>query len=309
MLRGYWCIGLAFVALFSANGVAQDRVNQADPQADSAQQKQASQPTPTPLTKGYEITAEEKAKENRKEERDEEDLIAQKSMANAAQEQVELVWWQNALTSGEMLFLGITIFFTGWAAIAASKAAKAASQANNITTESAERQDRAYLTVEPGGINRTKSDRAVGDVIVRNVGRIPAKNVKTYVRIKSAHSKDVGKLGWPTDGVDSDRAIQPGGEMRRSSTGTTAIKNIDDPKVYVYVWGIVNYDDGFGRNRFTRFCHRYPGAWTTRRKLPERKISRDDPRSFLAMRIESEYADELIPARFARHQDHDNDAD
>jgi hypothetical protein len=23
------------------------------------------------------------------------------------------------------------------------------------------------------------------------------------------------------------------------------------------VWGIVTYDDGFGKNRYTKFCHRY----------------------------------------------------
>jgi hypothetical protein len=26
---------------------------------------------------------------------------------------------------------------------------------------------------------------------------------------------------------------------------------------WLYIWGEVRYDDGFGVNRFTKFCHRY----------------------------------------------------
>ena len=26
---------------------------------------------------------------------------------------------------------------------------------------------------------------------------------------------------------------------------------------YLFVWGLVRYDDGFGYRRFNRFCHRY----------------------------------------------------
>jgi hypothetical protein len=29
------------------------------------------------------------------------------------------------------------------------------------------------------------------------------------------------------------------------------------PEGFIYVWGQVCYDDGFGRRRFTKYCHRY----------------------------------------------------
>jgi hypothetical protein len=44
------------------------------------------------------------------------------------------------------------------------------------------------------------------------------------------------------------------GPVEESRTGGTG-----QPKGWIYVWGIVRYDDGFSpTTRFTRFCHRYP---------------------------------------------------
>ena len=242
------------------------------------------------------------------------DLCAQWKAADASNSSAiwteRTFWLVLAGTLIGLLTLGAAIaaaFFAKKAADHTETGANATIAGNNQTIVSAERQDRAYLAVEPGGVNRTKSDRAVGDIVIRNIGRIPANNVKTFVRIKSIKSKNVGKLGWPKEGVESDRTIQPGGEMRRSSTGTTAIKNIDDPKAYVYVWGVIEYEDGFGNPRYTRFCHRYPGAWTTRRERPRTNLGR--MQDYMTVMIESQYADELIPARFARHHHEYNDAD
>jgi hypothetical protein len=35
------------------------------------------------------------------------------------------------------------------------------------------------------------------------------------------------------------------------------MKNSTSGTVYLYVWGIVQYHDGFVGGRFTKFCHRY----------------------------------------------------
>jgi hypothetical protein len=32
------------------------------------------------------------------------------------------------------------------------------------------------------------------------------------------------------------------------------------PNEFIYVWGRVTYLDGFGKRRFTNFCHRYNTA-------------------------------------------------
>jgi hypothetical protein len=53
------------------------------------------------------------------------------------------------------------------------------------------------------------------------------------------------------------------------------------------MWGRVTYDDGFGRLRFTNFCHRY--NWEVK----------DKPTG----------GDALITTEFARYHDHGNDAD
>ncbi|MBK6414183.1 hypothetical protein [Sphingopyxis sp.] len=241
------------------------------------------------------------------------DLCAQWKAADAASDSADAAWLFGGVGSiiGALTLLAASAaaLFAKRAADHTKSAAHHAETSNTLNTISAERQDRAYLAVDPGGINRTKSNRAVGDIVIRNVGKIPAKNVMSFVRLKTMRSTNVGALDWPSDGVIADRTIQPGGEMRRSSTGTTAIKNIDDPAVHIFVWGIIRYDDGFGRPRFTRFCHRYPGAWTTRIERPRTDLTKSRARSLLTAMLESPYADELIPARFARHQNVHNDAE
>ena len=63
------------------------------------------------------------------------------------------------------------------------------------------------------------------------------------------------------DRFEGDNVIPPGTGMRK---GGKAIDwesfqagrgRIGDS--WLYVWGEVRYDDGFGNTRFTKFCHRY----------------------------------------------------
>lgn len=239
--------------------------------------------------------AQEIIADQREEARKEYDLEAQGVMAA----------WTRAMGQAALVAMIVGIFGLGLLYTTfreTRRAASAASAANTLIQTAGERQDRAYLTVDPGGINKTKTERAVGDIIIRNVGKIPAKNVQTFVRLKRMKGKQVGKLAWPKDGVDSDRTIQPGGEMRRSSTSTTAVRNIDDPKAYVFVWGIITYDDGFGEKRYTRFCHRYPGAWTAQKERQGAAVAG------MAIYSKTIYADELIPPQYARHHNEFNDA-
>jgi hypothetical protein len=56
---------------------------------------------------------------------------------------------------------------------------------------------------------------------------------------------------------------------------------------YFYVWGEIKYTDGFGQQRFTKFCHRYP--------CQPFELAPDGSKS--------------IDARHARYHEHGNDAD
>jgi hypothetical protein len=124
------------------------------------------------------------------------------------------------------------------------------------------RELRAYISVEPAGINALiGSTKAIGLVIVRNVGKIPANNVEVIVRMSLIADKsiDTSDPGTPPA---SDRTIQPGSAMQQGSDETVAAPDIvrGSGDMYVYVWGVVRYGDGFVPDRRTWFCHRYDCA-------------------------------------------------
>jgi hypothetical protein len=46
--------------------------------------------------------------------------------------------------------------------------------------------------------------------------------------------------------------------MNQGSQSTVLVTQLLESKdLYAFVWGAVRYDDGYGEDRYTRFCHRY----------------------------------------------------
>ena len=43
----------------------------------------------------------------------------------------------------------------------------------------------------------------------------------------------------------------------RAAISPQEFQNFQANNVWVYVWGAIHYDDGFGNERHTNFCHRY----------------------------------------------------
>src|SRR5262245_44613735 len=73
------------------------------------------------------------------------DLCEQRRMAKAAE---DAVWWarfQTILGTFGFVAVLVSLFFTGWAAIAASRAARSARDAVHTATTTAERELRAYV--------------------------------------------------------------------------------------------------------------------------------------------------------------------
>lgn len=152
----------------------------------------------------------------------------------------------------------------------------------------AKRELRAYVTVEPDGINQLigRPD-VIGHVVVRNVGKLPARNVTLLVIMeRSKHPEpepglrtQIFKL--PRVVTNADRVIQPGGEMRQGSQKPyIPISDLIFPDYNVYVHGIVRYDDGYGRQCFTRFCHRYATAGRNRSVKPNSRPTKS--RAFIS---------------------------
>jgi hypothetical protein len=122
---------------------------------------------------------------------------------------------------------------------------------------------RAYLSVNPLGVARFTSGQAFFscDVGFQNVGNLPAKNVRWFIDRMFADDRWLKEFPIKEDGFEGKNIIAPGIEMRK---GTTAIESQSFYAArnrggvgWLYVWGEIRYDDGFGSDRFTKFCFRY----------------------------------------------------
>jgi hypothetical protein len=114
--------------------------------------------------------------------------------------------------------------------------------------------ERAYLSVDPGGTEfyQDRRDRVVAKIIIRNVGHLPARNVRFC---GEAGSQGGQADDFPIKELFPGKIILAPGAVSMRRVATIFDRQVGNS---TYVWGIVTYDDGFGNSRFTRFCHRYP---------------------------------------------------
>ena len=195
------------------------------------------------------------------EQRERDDLKAQQGMARYAKELADLTTWQIGVALIAIFLLGVTLYYTRKATSAATDAAGAAGDVVKVTSDTAERQLRAYLSGIPSGINQLiDSNEGIGLVTIRNVGRLPARNVAVHVYMKIADER-IDDFPVPEDDETVNRVIQPRAEMVQGSKGPLLhVRDLCTSGKYVYVWGVAYYDDGYGCRRFARFCHRYAAA-------------------------------------------------
>ena len=188
------------------------------------------------------------------------------------------------------------------AARAANRSAKLAEDTLSDGQDTARKELRAYLTVVPDGINQLigRSD-VMGHVLLKNVGRLPARNVTLLVVMERSKNPEPEpflrnqKFDLPRVVTNADRVIQPGCEMRQGSEKPTIpIAELVFPDHNVYVYGIVKYDDGYGRQCFTKFCHRYATASRDRTVKPNSRPTKSRP---------------LIGADKARYHNYGNSAE
>jgi hypothetical protein len=121
-----------------------------------------------------------------------------------------------------------------------------------------QRQLRAYMDVRPRKVERTEIG-VVAHVILVNAGRVPARRVGNNLKI--CWSDDGDKKDFEEVEIENRDAllIVPGAEI---VGGSKPLKKEDADKFdardgYVYVWGVVEYSDGFRHRRWLKFCHRY----------------------------------------------------
>jgi hypothetical protein len=113
---------------------------------------------------------------------------------------------------------------------------------------------RAYVSALPGGISTTTRGELLAHVEFKNVGHLPASQVKWRLELTANDNGD-----WSPRAVD-DKDLRPAGYLPIGISVTTGSHGIAVPQPwtkYLYAWGRVTYVDGFNNERFTNFCHRY----------------------------------------------------
>lgn len=213
------------------------------------------------------VSSGDSEKDKRQEQREVADLQAQEDMALWA----ERMFWASVssiiLTLLGLILIWRTMIYTkraaeyaGEAVREARSAAEAAENSVRLMRKTSYLELRAYLSVEPDGIYQLIGNHdSIGRVCIRNVGRLPAKNVAVRVHMTHHDGRDIS----PSDRASKDdikRTIHPGAFMHQGSDIYLPAKSICEPGYHVFVWGDVRYDDGFDNMRFTRFCHRYATA-------------------------------------------------
>jgi hypothetical protein len=113
---------------------------------------------------------------------------------------------------------------------------------------------RAYISAVPGGISTTTRGELLAHVEFKNVGHLPASQLKSLLKFTASDDGD-----WSPPAVD-DKDLRPAGVLPIGISVTTGTHGIGVPQPwtkYLYAWGRVTYVDGFGNERRTNFCHRY----------------------------------------------------
>jgi hypothetical protein len=118
---------------------------------------------------------------------------------------------------------------------------------------------RSHLAIEPSGVFPLVAPQTVGRISIRNVGGVPARNVRWFMHQEVTSNLQVKVFPIQENDMGQRNVVPPGIAMDFGQSWpitSSQIAEIKRGSAY-YVWGIVRYTDVFGGDRFTRFCHRY----------------------------------------------------
>jgi hypothetical protein len=148
---------------------------------------------------------------------------------------------------------------------------------------------RAYLSVEAGGIVTNTHGHLLAYVLLENVGHLPASNLSWVIEPVEVTSDRDWRPPAAGSALRGLSVLPLGGRMTLGSARISQ-RRIDEcvgDGKFLYVWGRASYRDGFARKREAKFCHRY--NWEAR-EIPVGGGSR-------------------IGAEHARYHDFGNEAD
>jgi len=127
----------------------------------------------------------------------------------------------------------------------------------------AKKELRAYIAVKGLGVellNAGSREPSLAKIQIHNVGHIPAREVRwiIYADVDADADRETFDID-DTKIKRTDIVISPTVSSDRYQTFLLTTEKIEAFKhgASLYIWGVVRYNDGFDKPRFTRFCHRY----------------------------------------------------
>jgi hypothetical protein len=284
--RGNGIYRSAFAALIGLALVGAG--NAPEPTAKPERQKAAATKTKTPPsamldateftkpvvpTEYYQPCGQKRSKDNS-------DLCAQWSAAEAAGKAANWAWWQLWLSLAGVFGLGLTLWFNFHALKLAERAsngtkdalaiaernAEAADKLSDIANESMERQLRAYVNAG-NPLSSQHYDPAKSEYwwsfyeLMTNFGSTPAHDVLSQLWHEIRPDELPADFSFDKNDPNTITAvIGPLGTLRTAKANISAdqARQIYEGSLYFYLWGWVVYRDVFaGSNqRKTRFCYR-----------------------------------------------------
>ena len=177
-----------------------------------------------------------------------------------------------AISAGLLVVLTLAlVVFTIAYAIFSNKLLRATDTLASIAHDQAKlfaATQRAYISVEPHGILMVVGGAGVlGHVGIHNSGHLPAGNVRWFLDIRA--SPDKAEKEFAIAALNGDLVVPAGVIMPRATSTKMLVAELnaqsgnpirvrsEESPVFLYVWGMVAYQDGLGKDRWTRFCHRY----------------------------------------------------
>jgi len=179
-------------------------------------------------------------------------------MAEFARQQVK--WTRNQFIAAivEIIALLATVLFTGWAAVAASHAAKAAQESVRVASETAKKQLRAYVGIEEILVGTDSIS-----IVVRNAGQTPALDLVskiTFHWLDGANQMIPKDFNWNvSDKGDDTPAIVGVGERPkiRFAINAERFAKVRAGQMSVFALITLDYKDTDQAPHNTTVCVRY----------------------------------------------------
>jgi hypothetical protein len=207
---------------------------------------------PQPPSQGYISPVSEEVREQQ-------DLEAQRTMADQAKRMADLTVAQMLIGLLTLLGLGVTIYYTRHTAMAALRAVEAAQHANKISDRTARQQLRAYISVAEAHAAFAEGNRPIFQIILANRGQTPAYEVVGKIAAYARGLPLTEFLSFRSDAETKQIGVMgPSSEFHMRLTGELGFDNdlivlIAKREMAIFVLGRIDYKDVFERKWYTEF--------------------------------------------------------